>query len=94
MAGAANRDGETGSGTGGRRPDRLPLRALGFTFDGAPRRLEEEPKRVLGVPVDQWGPVDVEWLRSMLHPLRSVKRWRRRRRAGPFLDEEDLPRRA
>jgi hypothetical protein len=51
----------------------------------------EEPQRVLGVPVDWYGPVDLGWLRSVRHPIKAYKRWTLRRRLGPYApgDEGD-----
>jgi hypothetical protein len=43
----------------------------------------------MGMPMDWFGPVDVEWFRTMLHPVRSVRRWKRRRHLGPFVADED-----
>ena len=61
--------------------------------------MEEEPRRVLGFPVGgqrdptsavPWpvGPVDRRWLGSLVHPLRALRAWRRRRRLGPYDVEE------
>ena len=52
---------------------------------------DEEPQRVLGVPVGWYGPVDGVWLRSLRHPIKAYKRWTLRRRLGPYApgDEDD-----
>ncbi len=49
----------------------------------------EQSPRLMGMPMDWFGPVDVEWFRTMLHPVRSVRRWKRRRHLGPFVADED-----
>ena len=60
------------------------------TFFGVPRgadpraRQDEEPQRVLGVPVEWYGPLDWGWLRSVRHPVKAYKRWALRRRLGPY----------
>jgi hypothetical protein len=59
---------------------------------GPHARQDEEPQRVLGVPVDWYGPVDAVRLRSLRHPVKACKRWRLRRRLGPYApDDEDDP---
>jgi hypothetical protein len=54
-------------------------------------RQGEEPQRVLGFPIDSLGPspADREWLLSLAHPIRTYKRWVRRRRLGPYATDED-----
>ena len=47
-------------------------------------RQGEEPQRVLGVPVDWYGPVDRNWLGSIRHPIKAYKRWALLRRLGPY----------
>jgi hypothetical protein len=58
----------------------------------------EEQRRVLGFPVGpdasgrpSWtiGPVDRAFFRALVHPLRSLRRWRRHRRLGPYDVEDD-----
>jgi hypothetical protein len=53
---------------------------------GADPRAErpEEQRRVLGVPVDWYGSVDWNQLRSIRHPVKTYKRWALRRRLGPY----------
>ena len=59
---------------------------------GPHARQGEEPQRVLGVPVDWYGSVDWDWLRSLRHPIKACKRWALRRRLGPYApDDEDDP---
>jgi hypothetical protein len=59
---------------------------------GRHAREDEEPKRVLGVPVDWYGPVDGVRLPSFRHPIKAYKRWALRRRLGPYApDDEDDP---
>lgn len=48
-----------------------------------------EPQRVLGVPVDWYGPVDLGWLRSVRHPIKAYKRWTLRRRLGPYAPDDE-----
>ena len=54
-------------------------------------RQGEEPQRVLGVPVDWFGPVDPGLLRALRHPVKEYKQRARRRRLGPLAPEEDDP---
>ncbi len=59
---------------------------------GAHARRDEESQRVLGVPVDWYGPVDGVPLRSLRHPVKAYKRWTLRRRLGPYApDDEENP---
>ncbi len=59
---------------------------------GPHARQGEERQRVLGVPVDWYGPVDLDWVRSLIHPIKAYKRWTLRRRLGPYApDDEDDP---
>jgi hypothetical protein len=70
-----------------------PNRVFGMPRQAGPHaRQGEEQQRVLGAPVDWFGPVDGDWLRSLAHPVRSYKRWLRRRRLGPYAPDEDEPR--
>ena len=72
-----------------------PQRVLGIPVrDVGPHAGRgEEPQRVMGFPVDSFGPgsAGLEWLRSLAHPIRTYKRWTRRRRLGPFATDEDEP---
>ena len=64
-----------------------PQRVLGQpTWDLGPHSRPEEPQRVMGYPIDSVGPspADVEWFKSWVHPIRTYKRWVRRRRLGPY----------
>jgi hypothetical protein len=54
-------------------------------------RQGEEPQRVLGVPLDWYGPVNRELYRAFTHPVRTFKRWRLRRRLGPYAPPEEEP---
>ena len=64
----------------------IPVRSL-----GPHARRTEEPQRVLGFPVDSLGPAERGRLRSLAHPIRTYKRWVRRRRLGPYATDEDEP---
>lgn len=64
----------------------IPVRDL-----GPHARRSEEPQRVMGFPVDSLGPAERERLRSLAHPIRTYKRWVRRRRLGPYATDEDEP---
>jgi hypothetical protein len=70
-----------------------PNRVLGIPHGGIAlgARQGEEQQRVLGVPVDWYGQVDWDWLRSLRHPIKACKRWTLRRRLGPYApDDEDF----
>jgi hypothetical protein len=62
----------------------IPVRSL-----GSHAKRDEEPQRVMGFPVDSFGPglAELERLRSLAHPVRTYKRWARRRRLGPYADD-------
>ena len=47
----------------------MPPGAEPYAREGA------EPQRALGVPVDWYGPVDRDWFRSLIHPIKGYKRW-------------------
>jgi hypothetical protein len=58
--------------------------------DIGPRaRQGEEPRRVLGVPVDWYGTVDGVRLPSLRHPIKAYKRWTLRRRLGPYAPDDE-----
>ena len=78
-----------------------PNRFLGFPvkkdFTGFPPKKDrqaqqvEEPQRVMGIPVDLstlFNDVDLDALRPLAHPIREYRRWRRRRRLGPYATDE------
>jgi hypothetical protein len=50
-----------------------------------------EPQHVMGFSADSYGPGPAERLRSLAHPIRTYKRWARRRRLGPYATDEDEP---
>jgi hypothetical protein len=58
---------------------------------GPHARQGEEPQRFLGLPVDLYGPLDWDWLRSLRHPIKAYRRWTLRRRLGPYAPDEDDP---
>lgn len=67
-----------------------PQRVLGQPVgDLGPHSRPDEPQRVMGYPIDSVGrtPADIEWFKSWVHPIRTCKRWVRRRRLGPYDDE-------
>jgi hypothetical protein len=76
-----------------------PNRVLGFPQRRKPHAGQDhdptpyrEPQRVMGFPVDWFGPVlDGEWVESLAHPVRTYRRWLRRRRLGPYAVDEDEP---
>jgi hypothetical protein len=51
-------------------------------------RQGREPQRVLGVPVDWYGPVSWDRLRSLRHPIKACRHWALRRRVGPYAPDE------
>jgi hypothetical protein len=76
-----------------RREDEEPQRVVGFPVRsfGPHSRQEEEPQRIAGFPVGSIGPTpaDLEQLRSLAHPIRTYKRWARRRRLGIYATDDD-----
>jgi len=59
---------------------------------GRPARPERyAPNRVLGFPTDVFANVDVDFFRGLVHPVKRVKRWNRRRRLGAYAVDEDTP---
>ena len=75
------------------RDDRYePNRAFGMPRTQDPHaRQGEEPQHVMGVPVDWIGPVDPDLTWSLAHPIRAYRRWRLRRRLGPYAPDDDGP---
>lgn len=62
-----------------------PNRVLGIPLrSGTRARQDEEPQRVLGFSDDWPAAIDLEWVRSLAHPVRGYRRWLRRRRLGPY----------
>jgi len=69
-----------------------PNRVMGMPWRPGPHaRQGEEPQRVMGFPVDWFGDIDRDWVRSVRHPVRAHRRWLRRRRLGPYAADEDEP---
>jgi hypothetical protein len=65
-------------------------RILGFPAGPNPYGpRDQEPRRYLGMRADWVGPVDVQWFGSLVHPLRSWRRWNRHRRLGPYALNDD-----
>jgi hypothetical protein len=74
-----------------------PRKVLGIARRemGSRSSQDDEQRRVLGFPVDWYGPVDEIRLPSLRHPIKAYKRWALIRRLGPYApDEDDPPRRA
>ena len=73
---------------------RDPNRVLGIPLrPDRHARQGEEPQRVMGFPVDWFGFIDRDWMWSIAHPIRGYQRWLRRRRLGPYVVDEDEPKR-
>jgi hypothetical protein len=69
-----------------------PKRVLGFPLARNPyARQDIEPQRVMGFSVDGSGSIDLDWIRSLAHPIRGYQRWLRRRRFGPYAIDEGEP---
>jgi hypothetical protein len=69
-----------------------PKRVLGFPMARDPQaRQDQDPRRVMGFSADSSGRIDIEWIRSLAHPIRGYQRWLRRRRFGPYAIDEDEP---
>ena len=67
-----------------------PNRVLGLPRRTGPQaRQGEEQQHVMGFSADWFGSVDLDWIGSLVHPIRAYKRWTRRRRLGPYLTDED-----
>ena len=65
-------------------------KVFGMPRGADPRAKQgEESQRVLGVPVDWYGPVDLSWLPSIRHPIKAYKRWALRRRFGPYAPDDE-----
>ena len=76
-----------------RREGEEPQRYMGLPIGsfGPHSNPDEEPQRIAGFPVGSIGPTpaDLESLRSLAHPIRTYKRWARRRRLGFYATDED-----
>jgi len=67
-----------------------PNRVFGMPRGRDPHaRQGEEPQRVMGIPVGWFGPVNHDAAQPLLHPIRAYRRWRRRRRLGPYAADDD-----
>ena len=64
-------------------------RFLGFPVGSDPHREQREEQHVMGIPADVFEDVNLDWLRSLAHPVRAYQRWARRRRLGPYVADED-----
>jgi hypothetical protein len=69
------------------------VRGRGMPGSRPQARQGEEPQHALGLPVDWFGGVDVEFFRSFLHPRKAYRRWSRRRRLGAYAVDDDGTRR-
>jgi hypothetical protein len=52
-------------------------------------RQGEEQQHVMGFPADIFEGVNLDGLRSLVHPVQGYKRWARRRRLGPYATDEN-----
>jgi hypothetical protein len=69
-----------------------PKRVLGFPVTRDPHAGQDrEPQRVMGFSSDQLDGIDMDWIRSLAHPIRGYRRWLRRRRFGPYAIDEGEP---
>jgi hypothetical protein len=57
---------------------------LGFPVGPDPNRRPSGVSPHVGLPGGVIGPVDRDFFRSLTHPLRSFRRWRRHGRLGPY----------
>jgi hypothetical protein len=88
-AGASVRSATGGGPVAGNREERN--RVFGSPQADPNARQGKEPQRALGFPVDSYGPVDRDWLRSIAHPIKGYKRWAQRRHLGPYAPGEGGP---
>jgi hypothetical protein len=68
-----------------------PNRMFGVPKGGSARPQGYAPQRVLGFPVDMFANVDQDFFRGLVHPVKSYRRWSRRRRLGAYAVDEDTP---
>ena len=79
------------------RNEEEPNRVLGIPrtrIGPASQRDQQgsEPQRALGIPISQLS-VDIDFFRSLLHPIKGYRRRSRRRRLGAYaLDDDDTGR--
>jgi hypothetical protein len=66
-------------------------RMFGVSAGDPNRGYRPAPQRVLGFPVDTFKHVDVDFFRGLVHPVKSYRRWSRRRRLGVYAVDEDTP---
>jgi len=67
-----------------------PNRVFGIPIGADPHaRQGEEPQRVLGMPMTWFRYVGRDRTRSLTHPVRAYRRWRLRRRLGPYAPDDD-----
>jgi hypothetical protein len=67
-----------------------PNRVFGMPRGTDPHaRQGEEPQRVMGIPIDWFGPIGHDGIQSLTHPIRAYRRWKRHRRLGPYAADED-----
>lgn len=65
-------------------------RVFGIPTGGSPpRRQGEEQQHVLGFSAGWSDQIDLGGLRFLAHPIRSYRRWSRRRRLGPYATGEE-----
>ncbi len=68
-----------------------PNRIFGVSAGGRAQQ-RREPQRVLGFSQELFAGVDVDFFRGLLHPVKSYRRWSRRRRLGAYAVDDDTPR--
>jgi hypothetical protein len=52
-------------------------------------RRDQEPQRVVGIPLDWFSDIGPDNFRALVHPIREYRRWLRRRRLGPYAIDDD-----
>jgi hypothetical protein len=67
-----------------------PNRFLGMPQRRDPHaRRDQEPQRVMGIPLDWFGDIGPDNFRALVHPIREYRRWLRRRRLGLYAIDDD-----
>jgi hypothetical protein len=67
-----------------------PNRFLGMPQRRDPHaRRDQEPQRVMGIPLDWFSDIGPDNFRALVHPIREYRRWLRRRRLGLYAIDDD-----